>query len=251
MNLVVNARDAMPEGGRLTIETGNAEIDESYVQQHVVDHIGSYVLLTVSDTGIGMDVETRSHIFEPFFTTKEVGKGTGLGLATVYGIVKQSGGDFWVYSEPGAGATFKIYLPRVDAPPERRERRRLRPPSAGHGETILLLEDEADLRELMIEWLREIGYTVLEAKNGRDALDISAQRRSPIDLLLTDVVMPGMGGRELAEKLAASRPSVRVLYISVVTRATKLVIAAFWTPTFPSCRSRSRARRSHKKSAMC
>jgi PAS domain S-box-containing protein len=213
VNLAVNARDAMPEGGKLTIETADVELDEAHAHRHADTRPGSYVMLAVSDTGVGMDEETRSHIFEPFFTTKGPGKGTGLGLATVYGIVKQSNGNIGVHSEPGRGTTFKLYLPRVDRVAEP-----VVVPAAasepGGSETILLVEDNEMVRALTCEVLREHGYTVLEAHHGADALDITQRYDGPIHLLLTDVVMPGMGGWELASRLAPGRPGMRVLYMS-------------------------------------
>ena len=217
MNLAVNARDAMPTGGKLTIETSNIYLDEAYVQQHVVGQPGPYVLLAVSDTGVGMDAATQARVFEPFYTTKEKGKGTGLGLSTVYGIVKQSGGYIWLYSEPGRGTTFKIYLPRVDGVAEEELIREKHAAVPAGGETVMLLEDEPALRELVREWLTGAGYTVLEAKSGAEALEISQSHAGSIHLLLTDVVMPGMSGRELAERLTRSRPDMRVLYVSGYT----------------------------------
>lgn len=217
MNLAINARDAMPTGGKLTIETANTDLDESYSQRHVVVQRGPYVMLAVSDTGIGMDAETQAHIFEPFFTTKDKFKGTGLGLSTVYGIVKQSGGYVWVYSELKKGTTFKIYLPRVDQNAEEVRARSARVAAPQGTETILVLEDEAPLRELICEWLQGIGYTVLEAQSGADAMAIAGKHNETIHLLLTDVVMPGMSGRELAEWLASLRSSLKVLYISGYT----------------------------------
>jgi CheY-like chemotaxis protein len=220
MNLVVNARDAMPQGGKLTIETSNVEIDESYSELHPPMFPGQFVMLAVTDTGVGMDIETQAHIFEPFFTTKEVGKGTGLGLATIYGVVKQSGGFVWVYSEPGRGATFKIYLPRVS---EHAEITESRPPDIADylgSETILLVEDAEPLRELTRTILANHGYTVLLAGDGAEALGVASQHQGPIHLLLTDVIMPSMGGRELSERLASLRPEMKVLYVSGYTDAT-------------------------------
>ena len=217
MNLAVNSRDAMPDGGKLIIETANVELDEAFARHTPYVKPGQYALLAVSDTGIGMDAETQAHIFEPFFTTKELGKGTGLGLATVYGVVKQSGGYVWVYSEPGKGATFKIYLPLVDEV-IRQARRETRPAKSSRGsETILLVEDEESLRALTRDVLAESGYQVLEADSGARALEVAQQHHGPIHLLLTDVVMPGISGPALAEKLVAVRPDTRVLYMSGYT----------------------------------
>ncbi len=217
MNLAVNARDAMPRGGRLTIETANVDLDSAYARRHVSVPPGPYVILAVSDTGHGMDPETKARIFEPFFTTKERNKGTGLGLSMVYGIVKQSGGYIWVYSEPGKGSTFKVYLPRLEsatkasdpAPPAARAARAL--------ETILLVEDEESLRKLAREYLEAQGYLVIEAGHGEEALQVSAEYLGPIHLMVTDVVMPRMSGPELADRLGPARPKMKVLYVSGYT----------------------------------
>jgi PAS domain S-box-containing protein len=217
MNLAINARDAMPQGGKLLLETDNVELDEAYARRHIPTQPGSYVRLAVSDTGCGMDAATQSRIFEPFFTTKEQGKGTGLGLSTVYGIVKQSGGYIWVYSERGQGTTFKIYLPRVLAPADSV------PPvmhwsSLPQGkETVLVVEDEPEVRWLVRDMLQHLGYNVLEARHGIEAQVLSIQHPGPIHLLITDVVMPQMSGREIAEQLTSEHPETKVLYMSGYT----------------------------------
>ncbi|MBI4563749.1 MAG: PAS domain S-box protein [Planctomycetes bacterium] len=219
MNVVINARDAMPRGGRITIETANVTLDEEYAKSHAEVAPGPYVMIAISDTGTGMDRETLVHLFEPFFTTKERGKGTGLGLATVHGIVKQSGGHIWVYSEMGRGSTFKIYLPRVEeqlslAPPSPVQR-----PSYQGSETILIVEDDDSLRKLASTILRSKGYTVFDADRGEDALIQAKSYMGPIHLLLVDVIMPGMSGREVAQHVKASRPLLKVLYMSGYTEA--------------------------------
>ena len=217
MNLAVNARDAMPQGGRLILETANVELDDEYVRRHVGARPGPHVMLAVSDTGTGIPREIQAQIFEPFFTTKEQGKGTGLGLATVYGIVKQSGGYIEVDSEPGQGTTFRIYLPRLDAAAATVDRTARPVAAAGGTETILLVEDEEGVRELARDILRASGYTVLEARNGGEALLLCERHQGPLDMLLTDVVMPRMSGRELAERLGPLRPDLSVLYMSGYT----------------------------------
>jgi two-component system, cell cycle sensor histidine kinase and response regulator CckA len=217
MNLAVNARDAMPSGGRLTIETANVELDDGYAQLHPGVVPGPYILLAVSDTGTGMDAETRSHLFEPFFTTKEQSKGTGLGLATVYGIVTQSEGHVWVYSEPGRGATFKIYLPRVAESVEPLPLAATGRTAGGGAETVLLAEDDPAVREIASEVLAHRGYRVLRAPEGQTALEMARAHAGTIALLVTDIIMPGMTGRDLAEALVLERPGVRVLYMSGYT----------------------------------
>jgi two-component system, cell cycle sensor histidine kinase and response regulator CckA len=214
MNLAVNARDAMPNGGKLVIETGNAELDHSYMVSHPLMNPGPYVQLVVTDSGTGMDAETQAHIFEPFFTTKEKGKGTGLGLATVYGIVKQSGGFIWVYSELGKGTSFKIYLPRLEQAEDRAGVTSASTALPMGSETVLLTEDEQDVREIAREFLESGGYRVIEAKDGKEAIRLAAQHRGKIQLLVTDMVMPGMTGQELAVQLQAEHPGLCVVFMS-------------------------------------
>jgi len=216
MNLCVNARDAMPTGGKLTLETADVELDDAYVRTHGSVAAGPHVMLAVSDTGTGMDVATQARIFEPFFTTKNRGEGTGLGLATVYGIVKQSGGSIWVYSELGRGTTFKVYLPQAVA-------EGARPPTVAAStvlrgtETILVAEDQRGIRAVVRAALSRYGYTVLLASDGQEALRIVADHAGPIHLLLTDVVMPLMSGRELVQRLCGTHPHLKVLYTSGYT----------------------------------
>ncbi|HEX8984322.1 MAG TPA: ATP-binding protein [Bryobacteraceae bacterium] len=215
MNLAVNARDAMPNGGKLTIETANVHLDEAYCREHVDAEPGAYVMLAITDTGHGMDEETKAHIFEPFFTTKDPGKGTGLGLSTVFGIVKQSGGSVWVYSEPGQGTVFKVYFPRVegvaDAAPKPQEA------GARGTETVLVCEDDEKVRALVRTVLDAHGYTVLEAGSAREALLFRSRYTGPIDLLLTDLVLPQVSGRELANQILAIMPGIKVLLMSGYT----------------------------------
>ena len=217
MNLAINARDAMPRGGQLVVETANADLDDEYVRRNVGSRPGPHVMLAVSDSGVGIPRELQRHIFEPFFTTKEQGKGTGLGLATVYGIVKQSGGYIEVDSEPGRGTTFRIYLPRVDSASPAAERSPRAAAPTGGTETILLVEDEDGVRELARDILRSSGYTVLEGRNGAEGLLLGERHQGALDLLLTDVVMPRMSGRELAERMVSLRPELSVLYMSGYT----------------------------------
>jgi len=217
MNLAVNAKDAMPSGGKLTIETANVELDESYARSHVDVKQGHYVMFSVSDTGVGMSPEVRERIFEPFFTTKEKGKGTGLGLSTTYGIVKQSEGHIWVDSVQGKGTTFKIYLPRVNEPREAITEEILREELPRGDETILIVEDEEEVRKLARKILEKQGYRILETLNGDDALLACETRKSPIHLMLTDIVMPGMSGSELARLLKPLYPEIRILYMSGYT----------------------------------
>jgi signal transduction histidine kinase len=217
VNLATNARDAMSGGGKLTIATSNVSLDDGYADRRVVKP-GRYVQLAVRDTGCGMDEETQSRVFEPFFTTKEQGKGTGLGLATVYGIVKQSGGYIWVYSEPGHGTSFKIYLPMVEAPAESSQNIKQNEELPQGTETILVVEDDASLREVTREFLQRSGYSVMSAGSPQEALQLAEGHGGrPIDFLLTDVIMPKMNGRELATRLIKDRPEMQVLYVSGYT----------------------------------
>jgi CheY-like chemotaxis protein len=213
LNLAVNARDAMPDGGTLTIETHEVEIDGVYAQEHVDAQPGTYVLLAVSDTGTGMDAATRARVFEPFFTTKEKGKGTGLGLATVYGIVRQHGGHISLYSEIGRGTTFKIYLPRAEASAEP-ERRRRTVEARGGTETILLVEDEAPVRDFVTSALKRAGYQVLAAADGDEALRLETTAHDQIDLLLSDGMMSGIRVPEMVAEFRKRRPDARVLLMS-------------------------------------
>jgi two-component system cell cycle sensor histidine kinase/response regulator CckA len=222
MNLAANARDAMPGGGTLNIETAMVRVDESYVQRHAIVPPGDYVLLTVTDSGQGISPEHMTRIFEPFYTTKEAGKGTGLGLATVYGIVKQNGGFVWVYSEPGLGTTFKVYLPQVQPLSSEVAITKLAERSSRGSETLLLVEDETSVRLASAQFLTRSGYNVLEASNGEDALRVSRAHTGRIDLMITDVVMPKMGGPVLAEWLVGERPKMRVLFVSGYAEHTVL-----------------------------
>ncbi len=227
MNLAVNARDAMPDGGRLLIETRNVVLDAGYHDRHGRVRTGPHVLLAVSDSGTGMSEEIRSHLFEPFFTTKSVDKGTGLGLATVYGIVKQSGGDIWVYSEAGKGTSFKIYLPPVNETPEAPPREGTRQRTRKGTETLLLVEDSEVVRRLLRELLTQSGYKLLEARHGAEALKLSREYAGEIHLLVTDMVMPHLNGRDLARALAPERPGMKVLYMSGYTEEAILKHGVF------------------------
>lgn len=216
VNLAINARDAMPHGGTLTLETANVLLDEHYASLHAGSQPGLHVMLAVSDTGIGMDKETQSHLFEPFFTTKELGKGTGLGLSTIYGIVKQSRGSIWVYSELGKGTTFKVYLPRVDLIAAESAPTASAPLGTRGSESVLVVEDSESVRRLVTETLSRNGYTVVAASEGEEALGLLAKLPS-LDLLITDVVLPGMSGPEIAYKITKQRPDTKVLFTSGYT----------------------------------
>jgi two-component system, cell cycle sensor histidine kinase and response regulator CckA len=218
VNLAINARDAMADGGKLTIETANIDIDEDYCTLHPYVKPGRHVMLAVSDTGCGMSQEVKSHLFEPFYTTKQKGRGTGLGLATIYGVIKQSGGSIEVYSEPGEGTTFKIYLPAIEEIPQQLDLEKKPVSSLSKGdETILLVEDESIVRELAAKMLKRINYNILYASNGDEALEIAQNYSGVIHLMITDVVMPGMNGRQLAERLLRMRPNIKVLFTSGYT----------------------------------
>jgi CheY-like chemotaxis protein len=210
----------MLDGGRITIETANVYLDENYTRTHLGVSPGEFVMIAVSDTGHGMDSETRRHIFEPFFTTKERGKGTGLGLATVYGMVKQIGGDIWVYSEVGKGTTFKLYFPRVSDPVTDSAPADTTSMTSPTSETVLVVEDEKAVRDLTVKIMRQLGYHVLAAASGAEAIEVSRSHTGHIALLLTDVVMPNMSGRQLADVLIPSRPGLKVLYLSGYTENT-------------------------------
>ncbi|WP_243294482.1 ATP-binding protein [Geothrix mesophila] len=218
MNLAINARDAMPDGGKLTVETDNVDLDTAYASHHLDVTPGPYAMLAVSDTGHGMDKATQARIFEPFFTTKGPGKGTGLGLSTVFGIVKQSQGHIWLYSEPGVGSTFKLYFPQLQG----QDQPSFGPMSVGAAdeggsETILLVEDEEQVREVTGAILRQAGYAVLEARNGDEALALCAQSIDRIQLLITDVIMPGLNGRQVSEQASLHHPGLAVLFMSGYT----------------------------------
>jgi CheY-like chemotaxis protein len=215
MNLAVNARDAMPKGGVLTIETANVTLGAEYAESHLGVAPGDYVMMAVSDTGTGMDADTQSRAFEPFFTTKGPGAGTGLGLSTCYGIVKQHGGNIWLYSEPGEGTTFKIYLPAVDEHAQRKTRPTA--PARGGSETLLVVEDEPSVLSIAGRVLTSSGYRVLEAGDAAEAHEVFAEHRDEVDLLVTDVILPDINGRQLYEQLREQRPDLKVLFMSGYT----------------------------------
>ena len=220
VNLALNARDAMPRGGRITIETAEVQLDETYARTHADIEPGDFVMVAIGDTGQGMDGETRRHLFEPFFTTKETGKGTGLGLATVYGTVKQLGGDIWVYSEPGQGTAFKLYFPRVSGTAAARAMEQPGFERAPRTETVLVVEDEEAVRDLTVTMLRKLGHNVLAAASGVEAIEIARSHSGTIALLVTDVVMPNMSGRQVADHLVKLMPALKVLYLSGYTDST-------------------------------
>jgi CheY-like chemotaxis protein len=220
MNLAVNSRDAMPKGGRLTMETANIELDAAYCESNPDVEPGEYVMLAVTDTGVGMDVALIPRIFEPFFTTKEKGKGTGLGLSMVYGAVKQNRGHITVYSEPGKGTTFRVYWPRARKGEPEKDTRPTRSMLPRGTETVLVVEDEEPLRRYACRLLGSLGYNTLQAQDGEHALQVAEQAKVPIDLLMTDVIMPRLGGRELAQELRRRLPGLKVLFTSGYTAET-------------------------------
>jgi len=242
MNLAVNARDAMPQGGKLTIETADVVLDKTYALRRVAVKPGPHVMMAISDNGGGMDEETCSHIFEPFFTTKAKGEGTGLGLSTVYGIVKQSAGYIWTYSEPGEGTTFKIYMPRVEKEITEITKTNDSAKSLEGSETVLVVEDEKMVRQMAHKVLQGYGYAVLEAKNGEEAIAISQKHEGPIHLMLTDVVMPGMSGRVLAERFESFTTGRPRCSICRATPITSLCTMVFWTGKSALSRSLLRMR---------
>jgi CheY-like chemotaxis protein len=217
LNLAVNARDAMPSGGKLSIEMANVELDGAFTSRHPGSTTGPHVMLAVSDTGCGMTDEVKARLFEPFFTTKEAGKGSGLGLSTVYGIIKQSGGSIWVYSELGVGTSFKIYLPRTDSPTPSEPDSTAKQEHVGGTETILVVEDQDEVRRVIEVTLGRRGYTVLAATGAQEAERLLDAHTGAVHLLLTDVVMPSVSGRQLAESLLRRQPHLRVLYMSGYT----------------------------------
>ncbi len=217
MNLVINASDALPDGGKIIIETENVTIDEAYVKHHEGSREGRFVMFSVSDNGCGMDSNTKYHIFDPFFTTKEQGKGTGMGLATVYGIIKQTSGNIWVYSEKGIGTTFKIYLPQVNEQRTLPKQNRVQNSELTGSETILIVEDENKVRGIIADILNEYGYSTLMAKDGESALGICDKYKHKIQLVLTDIIMPQMNGRQMAEKLHTINPGLKILFMSGYT----------------------------------
>jgi CheY-like chemotaxis protein len=217
INLVINACDAMPKGGKLTIETANVDLDEEYAKTHFGIQPGSYVMLAVSDTGTGIDKEVLPHIFEPFFTTKPVGKGTGLGLATVYGVVQQSGGEIFVYSESDQGSTFKIYLPRVESGTPSQPEAKSRSEILGGTETVLVVEDDKGVRGAIVAILKKRGYKIIEAPSGKEAIGLLTRQKEPIALMITDVVMPEMSGKQLADQVRTLRPEIKILFLSGYT----------------------------------